>query len=863
MRLEFPEYQETKPALLIKKSLDLILEPGAVFEVRIPKTKMGTIAGYFNDTTIAATIIARENGRHQAVYVTANPVNPALFARSNNKLEFGTQVTTNDADIARRRWFLMDFDPVRPTGISSTAEELQWTWDMANTVVEWLRSIGWPEPLVASSGNGVHVMFRTDEPNDEAARIDFECALKMLSSMFSDHRVKVDVTVFNAARIWKIYGTVSAKGANTDERPHRVAMIESVPKEWELLSRDLLSAMAAPIRDAKPEEFQDMTGEYIQDMVKWLTERDQKVVSGPRPMFGNEGQKWIIASCPFNPDHQNPMVGLVNNRPVFKCLHDSCSAFKWKEFREEIDPTYKDPDTVLTRLKEWCEDDSAEPDQELVQNACRLGTKKMGEAIKDLKKTSVRSRVLLLEDHIKREQKRFRAAVVGDNNEKGNVVGLINRARAMQDAGAIPMFWIADYDHRVRVGKIGDITAPKQTSTDEIALLVRFHSQGDSWVKQTHCYQVIQFLAEEHRVNPLRVHLKSLRWDGTPRLSSWLADYCGTKDTDYTKSIGRKWLISAVARAMDPGCQADHMLILEGAQGIGKSQALRALGGGFYCEFAGSMTGQGTQHKDMVAVMQGKMVVEMSELSTIRRGDMEVLKAVLTTTHDDVRLSYERDAKTYPRTCVFAGTTNEVGQSYIADTTGIRRFWPTWAGEVKVMNIPGLKDVRDDLWAEAVEAYEAGEDWYSVPKELVAEEQGMRQVTLEQSEPWFYKVRQCMTDSDSFANGVLYIVPKFVNGQEIDGQFNVRAGSMYTMLGILLGIDTARQTQNDVQRLQKVLRGIGFKKVRPSRNWIDSTYAYDISEEVIPHLWPAIKAAHASMAFPKPSKVDKDQGEKA
>ncbi len=846
---QFKEYETTKPALLIKATLDLLHEPGSVFEVRVPKTKAGTISGYFNDTAIAAALVAKENGKHQSIYVTINPVNPDLLARSHNQLTYGSFLTSSDGDVVRRRWFLMDFDPIRPAGISSSEEELLWSRNKADFVVDWLTSIGWPEPIRADSGNGVHVMYRVDEPNDDAARIDFECALKMLSSLFTDEQVKVDVTVFNASRVWKVYGTVSTKGSDTPDRPHRVAMITKIPRELKLLTREQIENVARPIRDAKSEEYRDMTGEFITDMSDWLDKRGQTIVSGPRPMFGNEGQKWIISRCPFNETHQNPMVGLVNNRPVYRCLHDSCSANRWKEFREKIDPTYKDPETIYTRLKDWCDGEAAEMDTELVQTACATG-KKLGEIIKKLKKESVRTRVLLLEDLVKGERKRFQAATIGENNERGNIIGLINRTKAMQAEGSCPMFWIADFDHRIRVGSVGDINCSRLSEYDEIGLLVKFHSAGDAWVKQMHVAQVIKYVAEEFRVNPLRVHLKELRWDGTKRLYRWLPYYMGTKDTEYTRAIGRKWLISAVARAMDPGCQADHMLIFEGAQGIGKSQALRIIGGQFYCEYSGGMTGQGTAHKDLVAVIAGKLIVEMSELATVRKGDMEALKAILTTTVDDVRLSYERDAKSYPRTCIFAGTTNEVGQAYIADLTGARRFWPTHVGECGPILSQILKQDRDQLWAEAVEAYESGEDWYTVPVEMVSEEQADRQLSIENTEPWFLKIRDALTDPDSFANELFFAVPRYTDGQDT-GDFSIRLGAIHLVLGVVLQIDTSRQTQMDVIRLQKILRGIGFKKTRPSGKWLGSTYAYDLIRDVMPHLWPAIDEARKSVKFPK------------
>jgi hypothetical protein len=291
------------------------------------------------------------------------------------------------------------------------------------------------------------------------------------------------------------------------------------------------------------------------------------------------------------------------------------------------------------------------------------------------------------------------------------------------------------------------------------------------------------------------------------------------------------------------------MLIFEGAQGIGKSQSLRIIGGQFYTEYSGGVKpGVGGQ-RDMTAVIVGKLIVEMSELATIRRSDIESLKAMLTCTSDDVRLAYERDARSYPRTCIFAGTTNEVKQAYIADQTGARRFWPVLCAEAQPVNATLLRQDVDQLWAEAVEAYEAGEDWYTVPKELVAIEQEDRQVVLEESEPWFGKIRQSLTDPDCYAE--MYVsVPEFVDGQPT-GHFRLRVALLSALMGGLLGIDTSRQTALDLARVQKVLRGIGFRKVRPSQKWYGGSYAYELCREQVPHLWPAIEAALNSVKFPK------------
>jgi hypothetical protein len=684
-------------------------------------------------------------------------------------------------------------------------------------------------------------MYRVDEPNTEPVRVEFEYATKMLAGIWSDDVINVDTTVWNASRIWKLYGTIAAKGSSTPDRPHRVGKFTEYPKELVPVPLGLIENVARPLKESKADEYRDMSGEFIEDMTKWLNDRGQTVTSGPRPLYGNEGKKWTIARCPFNPQHTDPMVGLVNNRPVYRCLHNSCSAFRWKEFREKVDPTFKDPETVYQRLLEWCQGEAEEVDGELAETACRTG-RKLDSILARLKKDAPRARFLKLEEVLHKKRREFIKETLGENNEKGNIVGLIARTRKMQEEGIVPMYWIADYDHRIRAGVVGDINAARVGSADEIALLVRFHGLGDSWVKQTHTGQVIQHLAEGYRVNPLRAMMKNFRWDGTKRLDTWLPDFLGTKNTVYTRAIGRKWLISAVARAMDPGCQADHMLILEGAQGIGKSRALRILGGAYYTEYSGGVKGGGTGHKDMVAVIVGKSIVEMSELAAMRRADMESLKAMLTTTVDDVRLSYERDAKAYPRTCVYAGTTNEVGNPYIFDVTGARRFWPAVAGEEGPIRAEALKECRDQLWAEAVEAYENGEDWWTIPVEETAHEQADRQVSVEASDPWYLKIRHALTDPDSYINACFHIRPEFEKGQETGG-FVIRAGAVHIILGMIIGLDMARQGPAEGTRIRYILRALGFKKTRPQHGWFEGSYAHDLRREAAPHLWPAVEAA--------------------
>lgn len=225
----------------IRRALRLLVEPGAVTELRIigaeyARGRAGTLSGYYDYEHLddLAKAAAEWDGRAKGVYITLNPVRPELLARAANRLRIPVapgEATTADHDILRRVWLPVDLDPVRPSGISSTELEHDLALQAQARVFEYLASLGWPEPVMADSGNGAHLLYRIDLPNDEAAKTRVERVVKTVAALFSDRTVSIDTTVSNAARIWKLYGTTSRKGDSTPERPHRLARILYVP-DW-------------------------------------------------------------------------------------------------------------------------------------------------------------------------------------------------------------------------------------------------------------------------------------------------------------------------------------------------------------------------------------------------------------------------------------------------------------------------------------------------------------------------------------------------------------------------------------------------------------------------------------------------------
>lgn len=209
-------------------------------------------------------------------------------------------------------------------------------------------------------------------------------------------------------------------------------------------------------------------------------------------------------------------------------------------------------------------------------------------------------------------------------------------------------------------------------------------------------------VANERRFHPVREYLARITWDGCERLATWLHDYLGAEVNEYTRSVGMKYLVGAVARVMRPGCKMDNVLILEGEQGRWKSTALSVLAGEWFMDTPFTLG-----DKDAYLVLRGKLIVEMAELDAFGRAESSRAKAFFSSSSDTFRAPYQAWARTVQRQCVFAGTVNH--GTYLRDTTGNRRFWPV---KVTRADLDQLRDDRDQLWAEAYALWMDGMRWW-------------------------------------------------------------------------------------------------------------------------------------------------------
>ena len=246
---------------------------------------------------------------------------------------------------------------------------------------------------------------------------------------------------------------------------------------------------------------------------------------------------------------------------------------------------------------------------------------------------------------------------------------------------------------------------PRQIAEEDIFGLQEFlQRKGLTNISTATTRAALISYAATRRYHPVRAQLEKLPWDGKPRLETWLVSYLGAEDTPYTQAMSPLFLISMIARIYRPGCKVDHMLILEGDQGILKSKVCSILSGDD--RFSDSLP-ELVHSKDVSIHLRGKWVIEIAEMHAFNRAESTQLKSFLTRTHERYRPPYAAIEVEEPRQCVFIGTSNK--DTYLRDETGGRRFWPVKTGTI---DTDRLEADRNQLLAEAVHAFKAGRPWW-------------------------------------------------------------------------------------------------------------------------------------------------------
>lgn len=321
----------------LRKAIAQLKPNGALFEVRILGNSK-PISGYFRDADTLIEAFDKVDLRNTNVYITLNKPMDALYSRQQADRFLAVKNTTSDKEIEAIEWLFIDLDPERPTGISSTKEELEASQELAQKVYVYLKGEGFEEPIKAFSGNGYHLLYSIGLVNNEENQKLIERCLKSLATMFNNDVVKVDTANFNPSRICKLYGTMAQKGSNTEDRPHRMARIDGDLKELKQTRKVYLEKLAGeiPEEEIKPARYNNYAPSEF-DIEEWMSEHGIQYIEKP----GDGYIKYVLDECPFDHNHRAP-DSMILKQPSgaigFKCLHDSCRGKTWQDVRILFEP---------------------------------------------------------------------------------------------------------------------------------------------------------------------------------------------------------------------------------------------------------------------------------------------------------------------------------------------------------------------------------------------------------------------------------------------------------------------------------------------------------------------------------------------
>lgn len=323
---------ETVPDL--ERFLELVWQPGDVREVRVP-TPGRTDSGYFDNIADLVRAVGPLDGQ-QNVYLTINPVDPALLGRANNRIKARVRATTSDINVVERRWLPIDIDPARPSDISSTDIERTAALGVAREVWSYLHGLGWPDPVTAMSGNGYWLLYPIQLPNDGPSEALVKGVLTHLGHRFGSPQVAIDQTVSNASRIVALIGTVKLKGDATSDRPHRRSVLTFRPIELVVVPTDKLAALVPTHADTKPRiqvRGDRMPAGWVKDL---LDGAGISYREGQR-----NGRTWYrLNECPFHPDDDRGGdcgVGEdADGKGLGHCFHNRGAGKGWRDFRDAL-----------------------------------------------------------------------------------------------------------------------------------------------------------------------------------------------------------------------------------------------------------------------------------------------------------------------------------------------------------------------------------------------------------------------------------------------------------------------------------------------------------------------------------------------
>lgn len=321
----------------LRQWYDVFKDNHELVEIRIldPETKR-SYSGYFTDIET----ILREIKRYEKcnLYFTLNVIDPACYSREqHDRISTRPKSTTSDAEILGRKWCLIDIDCEKPSDTNSTDAEKELAKSVVNEVYKFLRDEGFEKPIICDSANGYHLLYKQAMISNPQNTETMKNFLKVLDMYFSTDKVKIDCTTFNPSRICKLYGVISRKGSDTKERPQRESKILRVPQEVKITPNEYFEKVASYLPQPEKRDRSNNWGANSFDLDEFIQKYNIKVRN---IVTSHDYTKYILEECPFNSSHRAPDSAIFKMRDGsygFKCLHNSCSQYTFKDFRLHYD----------------------------------------------------------------------------------------------------------------------------------------------------------------------------------------------------------------------------------------------------------------------------------------------------------------------------------------------------------------------------------------------------------------------------------------------------------------------------------------------------------------------------------------------
>lgn len=323
----------------IRKAISVLKPDNQLFECRVIYNNGAVFSGYFKGADeLMSGIDGIRDFADCNFYITLNILNSACYDRSQRgRFEKRAKATTSDNDVLGYQWLMIDLDPRRPTGTSSDDLQIGKAKAKGNKLYSFMKNLGFEEPVMGFSGNGVHLLYNLKLKNSEDNKQLLKKSLETLNMLFSDDDIDVDMKNFNPSRVCKLYGTTAQKGSNSSERPHRLSYVVKYPDEIKPTDIAYLKKLCdiAP-KEEKPQKYNNYRPREF-DLDEWLSKYGLRY----RKTGYADGTKYILECCPFDSNHKGKDACIFQSRSGaigFHCFHNSCADKTWRDVRLLFEP---------------------------------------------------------------------------------------------------------------------------------------------------------------------------------------------------------------------------------------------------------------------------------------------------------------------------------------------------------------------------------------------------------------------------------------------------------------------------------------------------------------------------------------------